>query len=138
MITSVKQAIINKLLELYPGYTIYDEDVPQKFKTPSFLIIVIEQDYEKRIANKYRSLLSFDVAYFSDKGSTEVKEDCLNKQIKLFRAFDLIGGYRILNKQARITDNVLHFTFNVSYSEMEEQKETLVQTISANIERKVE
>lgn len=118
MVSSVKKVIKNKLLEIYPGYTIYDEDVPQNFKAPSFLIILIEQDYEKRLADKYKSQLSFDVAYFSDKGDTEIKEDCLGVQLNLFRAFDIIGTYRVLNKQAGITDNVLHFTFDINYSEL--------------------
>ncbi len=118
MISSVRQAIVNKLLECYPGYTIYDEDVPQNFKSQSFLITLIDQDYRKRMNDKFDSVLSFDVAYYSDKENTEIKEDCLDAQLNLFRAFDLIGTYRVLNKQANITDNVLHFTFEIRYSEV--------------------
>lgn len=117
MINNIKQAIVDKLLELYPGYIIYDEDVPQNFKTPSFMITLIEQDYYKRLNTRFQSLLSFDVAYFSNKRITEIKEDCFDKQVSLFRNFDLIGSYRVLNKQATITDNILHFTFNINYSE---------------------
>ncbi len=118
MISSVKQAIVDKLLECYQGYTIYDEDVPQSFKTPSFLITLIDQEYRKRINDKFDSVLSFDVAYFSDKENTEIKSDCFEVQLNLFRAFDLIGTFRVLNKQAIITDNVLHFTFEIRYSEI--------------------
>ncbi|MGB4157373.1 MAG: DUF6838 family protein [Caldicoprobacterales bacterium] len=53
MINDIKQAVANKLLEIYPGYTVYDEDIPQNFKTPSFLVTVIDQSYGKRLANKY-------------------------------------------------------------------------------------
>lgn len=118
MINSIKQAIVNKLLELHPGYTIYDEDVPQNFKSKSFLITLIEQDYNKRMNAKYKSLLSFDVAYFSDKGVTEIKNDCQTVQLGLLRNFDLINKYRLLNKQGSITDNVLHVTFDINYSEL--------------------
>lgn len=118
MINSIKQAIVNKLLELHPDYTIYDEDVPQNFKKKSFLIALIDQDYNKRISDKYRSLLSFDIAYFSDKANTEIKNDCQTVQLGLLRNFDIVGTYRILNKQATITDNVLHVTFDVTYSEI--------------------
>ena len=118
MISSVKQAIVDKLLECYQGYTIYDEDVPQHFRTPSFLITLIDQEYRKRINDKFDSVLSFDVAHFSDKENTEIKADCLEVQLNLFRAFDLIGTFRVLNKQATITDNVLHFTFEIRYSEI--------------------
>lgn len=132
MINDIKQAIVNKLLELYPNYTIYDEDVPQGFKTPSCFITLIDQDYNKRISNKYKSLLSFDVAYFSNKGKTEIKEDCLEVQLNLFREFDLIGTYRVTNKLASIADNVLHFTFNISYSEIKKEQGTLMETKEIN------
>jgi len=133
MISSIKQAIVNKLLELYPsGYTIYDEDVPQNFKKKSFFITLIEQDYNKRLNTKYKSLMSFDVAYFSDKKVTEIKTDCILVQLNILRAFDLIGGYRILNKRAKITDNVLHFIFDVKYSEFKEEIATIMQTETTN------
>ncbi|PKM49626.1 MAG: hypothetical protein CVV02_15220 [Firmicutes bacterium HGW-Firmicutes-7] len=119
MISSVRQAIVDKLLELYPEYTIYEEDIP--LNKPSFLIVLIGQDYSKRMNVKFKSLLSFDVAYFSDKGTTEIRADCLAVQLALFRGFDLINSYRVLNKKVTITDNVLHFTFDINYSEMIEQ-----------------
>jgi len=132
MINSVKQAIVDKLVELYSGYTIYDEDVPQNFKKKSFLITMIEQDYNKRLNTKYKSLMSFDIAYFSDKKVTEIKADCVLVQLNLLRSFDLISGYRILNKQATTTDNVLHFTFDVKYSEIKEEIATIMQTETTN------
>ena len=133
MINDIKQAIVNKLLELYPNYTIYDEDVPQKFKRPSFLIALIEQDYNKRLNNKFKSQLSFDIAYFSDKGVTEIKNDCLEVSSNLFREFDLVGSYRAFNKQATITDNVLHFTFYVNYSEIKNEEFVKMQEQTTNI-----
>ena len=123
MISEIKQAIVNKLLEMYPTYTIYDEDVPQNFKTPSFLLTLIEQNYGKRLDNKYNSTVSFDVAYFSNKGKNKIKSDCQAVQVNLLRAFDLVGGFRIRNLQATIVDNVLHITFDVRYSEIKTGEE---------------
>jgi len=131
MINSVRQAIVDKLLVLYPGYKIYIDDVPQNFKTPSFLITLIDQDYNKRLSNKFKSLISFDVAYFSELKS-DIKADCLDKQLNLFRSFDLVGTYRTLNKQATITDNVLHFTFSINYSEIIEVVSTKMQQQQTN------
>jgi len=118
MISEIKQAIAQKILNLYPKATIYDEDIPQNFKTPSFLVTVIEQSYGKRLANKYNSTVSFDVAYFSDKGKNEIKSDCQAVQVNLLRDFDLVETFRTQNLQATIVDNVLHITFNVRYSEI--------------------
>ena len=131
MINSVRQAIVDKLLEVYPGYTIYADDVPQNFKKQSFLFSLIDQDYNKRVSNKYKSLLSFNVAYFS-KLTTDIKADCQDKQLSLFREFDLIGTYRVLNKQSTIVDNVLHFTFDIKYSEMKVETGTPMQTQTTN------
>lgn len=132
MICEIKQEIVNRLEELYPNHYIYDEDVPQKFKTPSFMIHLILQDYEKRMNAKYKSQLNFDVAFFSDKDDTEIKEDCLKVQENLFRNFDFLKTVRVLNKQAEITDNVLHFSFEVGYSEMIDKPETKMETHELN------
>jgi len=135
MINEIKQAIAQKIHEQYPSSTIYDEDIPQNFTTPSFLVTVIEQGYGKRLANKYNSTVSFDVAYFSNKGKNEIKSDCQAVQVDILRAFDFVGSFRIQNKQATIVDNVLHITFNVSYSELkiEEFAKMQTQTTKTNI-----
>ena len=132
MINKIKQAIAQKIHEQYPSATIYDEDIPQNFKTPSFLVTVIEQSYGKRLANKYNSTVSFDVAYFSDKGKNEVKSDCQAVQANLLRAFDLMGGFRAQSLQATIVDNVLHITFDVRYSELKIEEFTKMQTQTTN------
>ena len=128
MISALKQAIAQEILGLYPTATIYDEDIPQNFKTPSFLVIVIEQGYGKRLDNKFTSTVSFDVAYFSDKKKNEKKSDCQAVMVNLIRAFDLMGGFRAQNLQATIVDNVLHITFDVKYSELKIEEFVKMQT----------
>lgn len=117
MINDIKQCIVDNLLNIYP-VTIYDEDIPQNFKTPSFLIALTDYSYDKRINNKFDGEVSFDISFFSDKEKTEIKNDCIKVQQDLFRGFDLITNYRVLDKQATIVDNVLHFTFKIKYSEI--------------------
>ena len=132
MISEIKRAIAQKIHEMYPSAAIYDEDIPQNFKTPSFLVTVIEQSYGKRLANKYNSTVSFDVAYFSDKGKNEVKSDCQAVQGNLLRAFDVMGTFRVQNLQATIVDNVLHITFDVMYSEIREEEFPKMQEFASN------
>ena len=132
MISEIKQAIAQKIHEQYPSATIYDEDVPQNFKTPSFLVTVIEQSYGKRLADKYNSTVSFDVAYFSDKKKNEIKSDCQAVMVNLLRAFDLLDAFRARNLQANITDNVLHITFDVSYSELKIEEFAKMQKQTTN------
>lgn len=132
MISEIKQAIAQKIHEQYPSATIYDEDIPQNFKTPSFLVTVIEQSYGKRLANKYNSTISFDVAYFSDKGKNKIKSDCQAVQVNLLRTLNTLDTFRVQNLQANITDNVLHITFDVSYSEIKTKEFSKMQKQTTN------
>jgi len=132
MINEIISAIAEKLKELYPGYKRYTDDIPQKFTPPAFVIYTIDQDYSKRIGNIYKSRISFDIAYFSDKAKQEIKSDCLTVQETLLREFDTFGTFKSVNKNVRITDNVLHMTFDVVYSEMICESSELMQTLETN------
>ncbi len=120
MISDIIQAIADKLAELYSGYKIYVDDVTQNFSTPSFLIVLANQEYGKRISGTCAgaSKATFDVAYFSDKEEQDIKSDCRTVQENLLREIDLIGDFRAMGKNAQITDNVLHIIFDVRYSEI--------------------
>ena len=129
MISDIKSAIVYKLKDNFPLITKrYTDDIPQKFTTPAFVIFQIDQDYRKRLNSKNNGKISFDVSYFSDKAITEIKSDCQIVQESLLREFDLIGTFRAINKNATIVDNVLHFTFDVKYSEMRVEIGTSMQT----------
>jgi hypothetical protein len=126
----VQQAIINKLMEEFPEINnLYMEDyVPQEFSAPAFFVSLIKQRYTKRLNNKYKGTLSFDVTYFSNQSAASIKSDYLVKQEALMRAFDIFDTYRAINKNAEVVDNVLHFTFDVNYSEMIVETGTKMQT----------
>lgn len=136
VLNRIKQAIVNQIVILYPGITIYDEDIPQDFDTPSFLITVIEQDYTKGIGNRYYSEVSFDLAYFSDQPTTDIKGDCLSVQQNILRSFDIVDRFRFFNKSATITDNVLHFMFKVRYSEMKNEEEIKMKSMISEVDVK--
>lgn len=132
MVNNIKQCIVENLLSIYPKVVIYDEDIPQNFKSPSFLITLTDHSYSKRINNKFNGEISFDISFFSDKEKTEIKNDCIKVQQELFRGFDLIGTYRPLNKNATIVDNVLHFNFKVKYSEINDTDNIKIVKIESN------
>lgn len=113
-------AVETQLKALYPNATVYCFYCPQNFKTPSFLISVVDQDYGRLLRGSFNSKLSLDVQYFSGEKSVDIKAtraDCVSMQETLLRRFNLIGRFRCINKDARITDNVLHFMFDIKYSE---------------------
>ena len=131
MISEVKTAIKNKLLELYPtGYEIYDEDLPESMSKPSFLIQVINQNYSKSVGNRYTGEISFDLCYYSNQ--TSIRTDCITVQEILLQSFETVGNYRPENMTAKITNNVLYFTFNIHYREVVEEEFCAMQQQQTN------
>jgi hypothetical protein len=136
MISSIKAAIVAKLKELYPLIRRYtDDDIPQNFAKPSFYLSVFDQEYGNLLKNRHKGVISFDLAYHSDKELATIKSDCLLKQEELLRGLNLIGIFRASNKNARITDNVLHITFDVHYREkvIDNSEQMQSQTTNTNI-----
>jgi hypothetical protein len=117
MVVEIIQAIADKIKELYPSATIYDESVPQGFKDGSFFISVIDDSYSKSIANRFKGSVSFDLAYFPS-NMNNLNNECFQVSQNVFRAFDLLSGFRITGKTSNVTDDVLHMQFVVKYREI--------------------
>ncbi len=139
MINDIQLAVVAKLKELFPDSVRkirrYIDDIPQKFEKPAFVLFEVDQDYSKRLNVKYKGRITFDLAFFSDKASQEIKSDCLAIQEELLRGFDYFGAFKALNKNARVTDNVLHMTFDVNYSEMKVDTGTHMQDHKINLKK---
>lgn len=138
MINSIETAVLKALQVDYPLtiYKYYIDNIPQDYVKPAFFLKVIDTVYDKRLDKKYRSTVTFDLSYYSDLYDEDVIAECINIQISILRILDFAGIYKILNKNARITDNVLHVTFDVAYSEMVTETGTAMQsqTTNTNIE----
>lgn len=129
MVLEIKQAIADKIKELYPAATIYDEHIPQGFKDGSFFISVIDHSHSKAIGEKYNAAVSFDLAYFpADQNG--INNECYQVSQNIMRAFDLLDGYRIRGKTSSVTDDVLHVQFTVKYREIKSQTGTKMNNIS--------
>lgn len=131
MVSSINDEVKNKLLSLYPGITIYDEKVPQKFKTPSFFIAIYDQDYEKRLNAKHESTISYDVSYFPNEEYNKNNEMYIVQE-NLIREFRDMDTFRALNIKANITDDVLHIMFDVKYSEALITNEVKMNNLNTN------
>lgn len=137
MVNSINQAIADKLNGLFNNLTIYDEKVPQNFKTPSFFISTYDQDYEKGISDRYRSTVSYDISYFPDSEYSLNNEMYEVRSILLRKIRDL-GAYRAINIKSNITDDVLHIMFDVKYSETVAVSEIKMNKIETNTNIKEE
>lgn len=134
MVDDIITAIETQLKTLCP--TVYRFYCPQKFNTPSFLISVTDQDYGRLLRGSFSGKISLDVQYFSGAKSVDIKAtraDCVAMQETLLRGLNLVGGFRCLNKDARITDNVLHVTFDVPYRERIEETNPSIDKLTLTI-----
>lgn len=131
MISDLKSGLISKLLEVFPtGYVTYDEDLPENISKPAFLIQITNQSYNHRVGSRFISDISFDISYYTDK--TAVRADCIQIQETLLKAFDIIDACQVINKTAKITDSILHFTFDIRYSEMLQEEKSYMQQQQTN------
>lgn len=131
MMSDLKTAIVNKLMELYPtGYAIYDEDLPDSISKPAFLIRITKQSYNRQLNNKFISNITIDISYYSSKSA--IRSDCIQVQETLLKAFDLLGTYQVTNKIAGITESILHFTFDIRFTEIISKEEYLMQQQKTN------
>lgn len=131
MVNSINQAIADKLNGLFNNVTIYDERVPQNFKTPSFFISTYDQDYEKGISDRYRSMVSYDISYFPN-SEYSINNEMYEVRSILLRELRDLGSYRAINIKANITDDVLHIMFDVKYSETVAANEIKMSKIETN------
>ncbi|QOX63675.1 hypothetical protein FRZ06_10085 [Anoxybacterium hadale] len=134
MLNEIKQSIKDKLTALFPpeeGYALFDEKVPEGSEKPYFLLLLTKQTYSKKLKNKYQSILYFDLGYYSNLDTAENKKDLMRVQEILVRSFDSAGTYRVRNKSAQIIEQVLHVTFDISYSEMKVEEAVSMQQIEA-------
>lgn len=133
MTDDIITAVEMQLKAVCPAAIVYRFYCPQKFRTPSFLISVTDQDYTRLLHGSFAGKLSLDVQYFSGAKSVDIKAiraDCVSMQETLLCGLNLAGRFRCINKDARITDNVLHVTFDVKYSERAAATNPLMQKIN--------
>lgn len=125
MVNRIKNAIANKLIELYPKSNIYDEFVSQGFKKGSFFIDVIDQDYAHSLFKSGKSTVQFDISYFpkDNNKNSEMEEVKSN----LLRALNVLDGFRLISKTSNIVDDVLHVQVRVRYSEIKAETNVKIQ-----------
>ncbi|MGL5436594.1 MAG: phage tail terminator family protein [Lachnospiraceae bacterium] len=125
---------IAKGLHVVKDCTVYQEDVPQNFKTPSFLISFYNQAPAHGINERLKNTVGVDVTYFpGDK--VNVNDECWSVGQLLGRELQ-VEGFKIKNRNMEIVDKVLHLMFDVDYCEYKETEFTNMQTLTQNTEIK--
>lgn len=119
--TLIKQAIAQTLYKKY-HCTIYENDIPNGFSTPCFVIYTYDMDSSRLINNGFKNTIDFDVVYFSDEQSERVKWSLDKVQHELSHVHTVTDGvetFRLKDRKFSIVDDVLHWKFSVDYRELE-------------------
>ena len=117
----VKNAIINKLLEIAPQYAVYKEAMTAP-EYPHFFVHLVKADDTPLRSSYHNVQYSFDLRYrVASDPSTDMRlEANLDEMaLKLMTYFNLIECtdgtiYRVEDKDYEKTDGVLHFFFKVT------------------------
>ena len=94
---------------------IYQEDVPQNFKKPCFMVTFYDQNPTRGINGRLKNTVRVDLLYFPE-NEPEYQRECWSVSEDLTREFR-IQEFKIKNRNSKITDRVLHFMFDVDYRE---------------------
>lgn len=94
---------------------IYPEDVPQEFARPCFMITFYDQNPSRGINGRLKNSVRIDILYFPE-DENNYQEECWTIGETLNREFR-IPGFKLKNRNLKITDKVLHFMFDVDYRE---------------------
>ena len=117
-------------LKLIKFCTIYREDVPQDFVTPCFMVTLYDQNPSRGINGRMKNSVRVDVLYFPE-DEVDYQEECWTVGESLRREFQPTG-FKIKNRNMKITDKVLHFLFDVDYTEYQEKSDVKMQSMSQN------
>lgn len=117
-------------LKLIKPCTIYREDVPQDFVTPCFMVTLYDQNPSRGINGRMKNSVRVDVLYFPE-DEVDYQEECWTVGESLRREFQPVG-FKIKKRNMKITDKVLHFLFDVDYTEYQEKSDVKMQSMSQN------
>lgn len=137
MINLLYQSVASGLAAVKPC-TIYREDIPQDFKKPCFMVTLYDQNPTRGINGRLKNSVAVDILYFP-RNETDVgyQEECWTVGQDLARDFQ-ISGFKIKNRNLKITDKVLHFLFDVDYREYRNGSSGTMQTMSQDTKLKEE
>lgn len=132
MNVTAKNSLGYIIAELYPGYTIAAEQIPQGAKPPFFFVKQINQSYNKLIGDNSESIIDFDIAYFPAEGRS-MRKEMEEVQLSLLRAFSSDNRLRLYRVNSSIVDDILHVQGLVRLRERKVNQEIKFSSLQADI-----
>ncbi|MFB6364249.1 DUF6838 family protein [Paenibacillus elgii] len=115
----ILNGITKRLSDLFPAMNFYTERIEQGFTEPAFFVLQIGSSQQRGINRRYIRSAMFDIHFYPDRDSTELKRECERVRDQLYENMEYIKWdgttYRGTGMRAEIIDDVLHFfmTFEV-------------------------
>ncbi len=105
------------------SYTIYTDEIPQGFKTPSFGVLFLSLTQKRFIGGRWFVSALFDISYFTDKGRVDASSHSFKVQWNL-KNIELLNGVIMLGKEfdSEMVDGVSHNMINFDFFLQEEQE----------------
>lgn len=116
-INDIITAISIKLNQVFRDeYKIYDDEIPQGFKTPAFLILFLNLENIRQISGRWRVNTLFNIQYFPQNGRAEASNAALKVQQAL-KEITLLNGTTMLstNGNTEIVDGIAHNFMNFNF-----------------------
>lgn len=133
-IKDIITAISIKLDQVFgEGYTIYDDEIPQGFKTPAFLILFLNLENIRQISGRWRVNTLFNIQYFPKNGRSEASSIALKAQQALSQ-IELLNGSIMLgtNANSEIIDGVAHNFINFNFFLKEIEAQDFMESVEMN------
>lgn len=133
MVNKLYQSIAAGLHSVKPC-TVYQEDVPNDFVRPYFLISISGLKSSDGINGRMKHTASLDITYVPE-DPAEKRSESWKVGLDLTRKFQA-EAFKIKNRSLKIAEQALHFTFDAEYREYYDPAMAKMQTMSQNTKMK--
>lgn len=124
-LTNIKTAIVTTLRENFSEINIYSPDVKEGFKKPSFFVQLLPVLREQQNKAHYSRNITVVIYYYSE-DETELENLKMQDQLEVLFGQTFKINNRVItidSLEGQIIDNVLQFSFDISYLDsLEEDK----------------
>lgn len=133
-INDIISAISIKLSQTFgDNHAIYDDEIPQGFKTPAFFIQFLNLEQIQQIDKRWRINTLFNIQYFPKNGRSEASNMSLKVQQAL-KEIELLNGtiMRSTNTNSEIVDSNAHNFMNFNFFLQEVEVVPFMESLEQN------
>lgn len=125
-INSIRAGVANALGAAFPDVTIYDEEIPQGFVSPSFFIKLLTAAQEKELYRRYNRAHAFDIHFFpAGPYYNEQAHSMAEKLYEVLENVDIDGAvYRGTGMNHEVVDRTLHFFVDLNFLVWKQKPDT--------------